>query len=288
MRIVEVAKLDFALEPSRWSFPNTHAAAIAAHWTELRRTKPALYNGRIVLLGRRELSARPDGALRLSGAYFEADYADFIAWRDFGFPGAPVENCFAMAALRSAEGAFLLGEMAPHTAKAGKTYFPAGTPDLNDVFDGRVDLDASARRELWEETGVPAEEPAIRDGWTVVFAGQRVACMKPSEPADPAEEAKARIELAWRSIPGGAHAHHVVRRPGDIDRARTPDLSRLHRGGARLARVLPSPRSRGRKAEGMRGAEDWPQSADRQHLTPASLPRERGEGDLQLALHRVG
>ena len=225
IRIAEIAELDFALEPSRWRFPNTHGAAIAAHWTELRRAKPALYNGRILLLGRRELSARPDGALRLGGAYFEADYADFIAWRDLGFPGEPVENCFAMAALRSADGAFLLGEMAPHTANAGKTYFPAGTPDLNDVFDGKVDLGASARRELMEETGVSAEGLAIRDGWTVVFAERRVACMKAATLPMPAEEARAQIDAFLALDPEAELKRmHIVRRPGDIDRARTPDF----------------------------------------------------------------
>ena len=79
---------------------------------------------------RREIVRRADGALRLAGVYFETDYADFVAWRDFGHPGEPVENCFSMAALRSADGAFLLGEMAAHTVNAGRIYFPAGTPDL--------------------------------------------------------------------------------------------------------------------------------------------------------------
>lgn len=224
LRIVEVAELDFALEPSRWSFAEVYRREIAAHWIEVRQMKPALYNGRILLLARRELSARPDGALRLSGAYFETDFADFIAWHDFGFPGEPAENCFAMAALRSADGAFLLGEMAQHTANAGKIYFPAGTPDLDDVFDGRVDLDASARRELMEETGVRAEELEIRRGWTVVFSTQRVACMKDMTLAMGAEEAKARID-AFLALDPNAELErmHIVRRPDDIDRTRTPD-----------------------------------------------------------------
>ena len=80
-----------------------------------------------------------------------------------------------MAALRGADGAFLLGEMAPHTVNGGQIYFPAGTPDPSDVVAGRVDLDASARRELFEETGVRAEETIIGATWKVVFAGWRIA-----------------------------------------------------------------------------------------------------------------
>ncbi len=222
-RILEVAELDFAYEPTRWAFAENAAAGIASHWTQLRQKKPALYNGRVLLLGRRKLMPRADGELRLSGAFFETDYADYLAWRAFGHPGEPVDNCFSMAALQGAEGAFLLGEMAAHTFNAGQIYFPAGTPDPTDVFDGTVDLDASARRELLEETGVTAAEAAIRRGWTVVFARQRVACMKLMTLSIVADEAKARIEAFLARDP---HAEltriHVVRSPDDIDEARTP------------------------------------------------------------------
>jgi 8-oxo-dGTP pyrophosphatase MutT (NUDIX family) len=224
-RILKVAELDFVLEPSRWPFAETRRAEIASHWAELRRTKPALYNGRILLLGRREFSAREDGQMKLTGAYFEADYADFVAWRSFRDPGDRVENCFSMAALRSADDAFLLGEMAPHTLNAGKVYFPAGTPDLNDVFDGRVDLDASAKRELWEETGLSAEDAAIERGWTVVLAGPRVACMKEMALPLMAEDAKARIDAFLALDPHAELSRiHVVRGPDDLDRLRTPEF----------------------------------------------------------------
>ena len=100
--------------------------------------------------------------LVLRGDYFETDFADFLAWRDFGFPGESVCNGFSMAALQGSDGAFLLGEMAAHTANAGAIYFAAGTPDRQDVFGERVDLAASVTRELEEETGVSAAEIRLR------------------------------------------------------------------------------------------------------------------------------
>ncbi len=223
IRLVEVAELDFVLEPAPWRFATTHAASIAAHWAELRKAKPATYNGRVLLMGRREFAPRADGDLRLTGAFFETDYADYVAWRAFGHPGEGVDNCFSMAALRSADGAFLLGEMAPHTVNGGLIYFPAGTPDPGDVFDGKVDLDASARRELLEETGLKADEAAIRPGWTVAFAPQRIACMKLMTLPAAADEAKARIEAFLALDPHSEFSRmHVVRGPGDIDEERTP------------------------------------------------------------------
>ena len=76
----------------------------------------------------------------------------------------------------------------------GQIYFPADTPDPSDVFDGKVNLDASARRELLDETGVRAEEAIIGGMWTVVFAGSRIACIKPMTLPLTADNAKARIE----------------------------------------------------------------------------------------------
>ncbi len=224
-QVLKVAGLDFVLEPARWLFAETEGAAVASHWAKVKREKPAAFNGRILLLGRRGFRARADGRTELIGAYFEADYADFIAWRDFGYPGEPVENCFSMAALRTADGAFLLGEMASHTVNGGRIYFPAGTPDPSDVFDGRVDLDASARRELLEETGVSAGETAVRPGWTVVVSDRRVACMKEMALPIGAEEAKARIDAFLARDPQAELSRmHIVRRAGDVDPARTPDF----------------------------------------------------------------
>jgi 8-oxo-dGTP pyrophosphatase MutT (NUDIX family) len=216
-------ELDLVFEASRWAFSERQATSIAAHWARLRKAKPSLFNGRVLLLGRRAIETRFDGALTLKGVYFETDYADYVAWQEFGFPGEPVENCFAMAALRGADGAFLLGEMAPHTFTAGQIYFPAGTPDPTDVFDGRVDLEASVRRELFEETGLEAGETEMAGGWTLVFAPQRIACMKLMTLVDPAARAKARIDAHLALDPHAEFSRmHIVRSPRDIDESRVP------------------------------------------------------------------
>jgi len=166
---------------------------------------------------------RSDGVAMLRGAFFATDYADYLAWEEFGFPGEPVDNCFSMAALRGADGAFLIGEMASHTFSAGQIYFPAGAPDPTDVFDGTVDLEASARRELFEETGVQAGETTMAPGWTLVFTPQRIACMKMMTLAVPAARAKARIDAFLARDPHAEFSRmHIVRSPRDIDEQRVP------------------------------------------------------------------
>lgn len=177
LRIEEVAHISYEREPVPWPFVIEAAAAIEAHWQQLVATNPRFFNGRVLLMHRFALEEQSCGRV-LAGACFEADYKAFLAWRDFGFPGDAVWNCFAMPALRSADGAFILGEMAPFTASPGRIYFPAGTPEPSDVKDEIVDLEGSILRELEEETGIGAMEVTRLPGWTLVFAGARIACMK--------------------------------------------------------------------------------------------------------------
>lgn len=222
-RILEIADLDLQVAAEAWSFQKDEAERIAAHWRKRQAEQPRLFNGRVLLLGRHAFERRDDGGQILRGAYFETDYAAFLAWRDFGFPGAPICNAFSMAALVSGDGAFVLGEMAAHTANAGAIYFPAGTPDPTDVFAGRVDLTASATRELREETGIETREVAFGPTWTVVYAPPRIACLKIMRIEEPAEAVKTRVEafLAEDAEPELARIH-IARGPGDIDEKRSP------------------------------------------------------------------
>jgi 8-oxo-dGTP pyrophosphatase MutT (NUDIX family) len=98
-----------------------------------------------------------------------------------------------MAVLRAADGAFLCGVMAPQTASAGHVYFPAGTPDLNDVVGNTVDLEHGVMRELREEAGLTAADVVVEPGWTATPLGQRIALMKLMQSPEAAEPLRARI-----------------------------------------------------------------------------------------------
>jgi 8-oxo-dGTP pyrophosphatase MutT (NUDIX family) len=217
-RILRVADLDLTLRPRSWAFAEERAGAILDNWRKRQAERPALFDGRVLLMGAHEFVTRDDGATILAGEYFETNFKAFLAWRDFGFPDKVVYNGFSMAALQSSDGAYLLGEMSDHTANAGAIYFAAGTPDPSDVFDGRVDLLASVVRELAEETGLQASDLVVAEDWIVVDAPPRIACLKPVKAGEDAATLKARIEayLAREEKPE-LKRMHIVRSPADID-----------------------------------------------------------------------
>ena len=108
--------------------------------------------------------------------------------------------------------------MGPHTANAGAVYFASGTPDRSDIFGKKVDLGASVRRELQEETGVSPDEAAFAAGWTIVHAPPRIACMKTTRVDATAESLKARIEAFLAADPDPElQRMHLVRNAQDIE-----------------------------------------------------------------------
>ena len=223
--ITSVQSLDCRVEAHDWVFAREHAARLDAHWEKLRADRSSLYNGRVLLMHDWRITDEGHGAV-LHSRHFETGFKSFIGWRDFGFPDSTMRNCFSMAALRSADGAFLLGVMGGHTSNAGLIYFPAGTPDLCDITsDAKLDLEGSAVRELLEETGLDAAQMDIAPDWSVVDAGPRLGCMKLIQAR---EDAAALCTRADRFIAAQKQpelsAMHVVRTRADLVPALMPDF----------------------------------------------------------------
>jgi 8-oxo-dGTP pyrophosphatase MutT (NUDIX family) len=213
IEMVRIRRLELTFAPQPWPFAAARRDEIVRHFDRLKEVKPAIWNGRVLLLH----DSHIEGDV-FRGAYFETDYASFVAWRDWGFPDATVRHCFSLGALRASDGGFLLGVMNSHTLNAGKIYFPTGVPDPSDIVGGMVDLAASVRREMAEETGLHADAYEAEEGWYCVLAKPHIAHFKVLRAHDTAVALCARIRahLAREVEPELADVR-IVRGPPDLD-----------------------------------------------------------------------
>jgi 8-oxo-dGTP pyrophosphatase MutT (NUDIX family) len=214
IEIAALDRIDISFEPWSWHFAVERRGEIEDYFAELRRERSGVWNGRILLLHRYAVSGR-----RLQGACFETDYASFCAWRAWKFPDSSVYNVFAAAALRSADGAFLVGEMSSSTANSGLVTFPCGTPEPADLdAAGRLDLAANLGRELMEETGLPIAELEPEPGWTMVHDRGYLAFLKVVIAPEAAEVLRARVlrHLEHEDRPEFIDIR-VVRSPADLE-----------------------------------------------------------------------
>ena len=213
--VFHVDRLDLSFAPQPWAWADKHRAEIDAWFADMRRKKPALWNGRVLLMHHQVVE---HGVLR--GEFLETDYASFICWKHRGRPHAGVRDCFSAAAIQSSDGAFLLGVMGSHTFNAGKAYFPCGTPDPNDIIGGKVDFEHSMRRELLEETGLAMDDFTPEPGWTMVVDGSLIGQIKVLRARESAKALHDRIVafLAREKKPELADIR-VVYGPGDFDQA---------------------------------------------------------------------
>ena len=216
IEIVALDRAEIILAPWSWRFAADRRNEIDRNFAQIQTERPAVWNGRIVLLNHYAIR---NGVLH--GTCFETDFASLCAWRDWNFPDRSVSNIFAAAALRSADGAFLVGQMAPSTANAGLLNFPCGTPEPTDVDpSGRLDLACNLGRELLEETGIDIGELHAETGWTMVRDGCYLALLQRVASRQSADELRARIvrNLAHQQRPEFTDIR-IIRSPADFDPA---------------------------------------------------------------------
>ncbi len=236
VEILPFERLELRFQARAWAFADSRRAEIDAHFAARQAANPTLFNGQVLML--REFQV--DGPA-FCGTWSAIDYASFMAWKAWGFPDPAVRDCFAEGALRGADGAFLLGEMAPHTANGGRVYFPSGTPDPSDVVGDTVDLERNIWREIGEETGLGAADLSAEPGWLSVFTGVTIAHIKMMRAHEDAETLRRRIleHLAREAMPE-LGAVHVVRGPQDLPHGTAPFVRAYLHHIWTLERALPA------------------------------------------------
>jgi hypothetical protein len=216
---IDLDGAEVTFQPWSWPFAADRRDEIDRHFAHLRRERPRIWNGRVLLLNRYAVRDRA-----LHGACFETDYANLCAWRDWNFPDPRVANVYGAAALRSGDGAYLVGEMASYTAAAGQFYFPCGTLEPADLDSGGVlDFPGNLRRELKEETGLDVGELEAGPGWSMVIDRCYIGLMKRLTASQNAERLRSRImdHIAGDAWPEFTDIR-IVRGPADLD----PRMSR--------------------------------------------------------------
>ncbi len=216
--IHRLTTLELTYEPWTWPFAIENRETAVTHFAAQQAKKPALFNGKVLLMrGPRVVGDR------LVARYFEADFATYLTWRDFGFPGEGIFSGFGMGALRDADGTYVMGEMSAHTANGGRVYFPSGTPDLNDLVGNRVDIEGSIVREVEEETGLTPADYSVRPGFHCIIAKPAVAIVQVLDLKESAAAVKRAIlkHIASDELPEFSDVH-LIRDAADI----TPTMPR--------------------------------------------------------------
>ncbi len=188
-RVSQIAACDLSVTDRTWEWARENAAAIERFWKKAIMEKPAMFNGQVLVMG---ACGVEDGYLR--GEAIKTDFASFLHWKDKGLPSdAGVRNVFGCAVVRSSDGHLLFGHMGPHTAASGRVYPMAGTPDLEDVRDGMLDIEGSIVRELMEEAGLDARDAARQPGYILAEDGGMSALCAVFDYDVPSSELKARM-----------------------------------------------------------------------------------------------
>lgn len=171
--IVPLQSCDLDVTENPWAWAADNSSAVKRFWNKAIVEKPGLFNGQVLVMGKHKLS---DGCL--SGEVHKTDYASFLYCKDKGLPEeAGVRNVFGCAVVRSSDGHLLFGRMAPYTATSGKVYPMAGTPDLEDIKDGKLDIEGSMQRELLEEAGLSTVDATRQPGYLLIEnAGMSAVC----------------------------------------------------------------------------------------------------------------
>ncbi|BCJ91368.1 hypothetical protein IZ6_21030 [Terrihabitans soli] len=201
-----------------WPWAEKKTAAIAEYWKTAIAEKPEMFDGEVLVAT--EVSVEKS---KLVAELSTVRYSALNFWTTSGFPHAGVFNLFGAGIVVTKDGAVLIGEMAPHTSNAGFSYFPCGTPDLDDVIGGRLDVDGSILRELEEETGLGSADLQPSEQRWIAWDGALFCCARRCDTQLTGEEVERKVSgyLAAQQRPELARIH-LVRRMDELQGLNVP------------------------------------------------------------------
>ncbi len=174
MKDAEVHRIEecrLRLSSNAWGFAESNEKEIAQHWRERKRDNPSFFNGRILVMECFHISHDV-----LEARFMETDFANFLYWKDSGYPESGAIDGFGTVVIRARGGEVLLARQKAGNVNAGLVYLPGGFIDPRDVTtNGIIDIDASVLRELEEETGLPASEFTRRPGYLITIVPPQIS-----------------------------------------------------------------------------------------------------------------
>jgi hypothetical protein len=223
-RVFPATGVDLRVVAGTWDFAERHRDEIAAHWEKRVRERPRFFNGIIHLVCSYAVS--PERVL--SARFVRTDFASFLYWRETGWRDASVMDCFGTAIVLSAEGRVLLGQQRGGNLNDGAIYPPSGFIDPADIGnDGAIDIDASVRREVAEETGLEDPDLTGTGTYIITIAGPVLSIGVPLH--SPLDEATLQERIA-RHIAADPESELLSAHFADVDDTLTgeavPDYAR--------------------------------------------------------------
>lgn len=165
-----------------------HEEEIEANWAKEAEANPYLFNGQMVL--QRHLTY-DEGVIR--GVAHVIPYSMLLWWRKRPDPQGAL-HLFGFPVIVSSDGAIIAIRMSARTANPGQVYCAAGSLDLSDIIDGKLDLAGNMAREVREETGLDLSEAQADPHFHVSHRDNRIVAFRLYRFPVTAPELAARIE----------------------------------------------------------------------------------------------
>ncbi|MGR9077284.1 NUDIX hydrolase [Rhizobium leguminosarum] len=219
--VFPIAGVDLRILPGPHPLVAAEEAAIRENWARETAANPALFDGRMVFQQRLSLSENG-----IAGEGHVIPFSAFMWWRRQPQRQGGV-HIFAYPVLETSDGALVAIRMGAHTANPGQVYFAAGSLEPEDIVDGRCDIEANMRREVYEETGLDLGRSVAGQGLFASHSNRTVTVLRLFRFDMTADEMVERIEshmlvaedkeiagaAAIRSADHSAHPYNIAMLP---------------------------------------------------------------------------